>query len=1521
MVNVGTGNMLLQDDDMTVPHKGIALAFRRTYNSQNRPTFAGDLNAYTTMYGNGWTNTFDAHLVRTSPTQYTVFDVDGARYDYVVSNGHSVESLPGDHSHLDTDLGCGMTWTKKSGTIYYFYNVDPSQTGCPQLGTMGGYAGRLYQIIGRNRNTSITFAYSWDNADASVNGKVSTITATTESGLSATLTFADVNGRRLLQTLTFPDGTTTVQYGYDSLGNLTTVSRPPNNASGTRPLQVFQYGTLGSDSVMTAAASPRWDAVGDGAYLAFAYAGSSAVTATLTTIAHVGVMDFTPPDGTNTVLQPGYSTSPVYYRTDYYTTGVTTPTYRDSDGHATNWVVDGSGRPTQTQECTVTTSQAQCIDTQHWLTTNESWDWNNNLISQTDARGYETDYAYDANGNTIAVAEPLQTTSEGTFRPTRLYDYDPQNNVVASCNESETNRGGANWTAAPTPSDSLCSSLNIPHATFTFSYPSYEPNGELTTITTPLGYKHRIGYELTKQGGTDYGLPTSVTSDSITQLDGTALTPSQSYWYDAHGSLRCYSKGVGTWVLSYDTDNRMTAVADPDDSSMNAGSLCAKSSGQSGWNTQTTTTYYPDGSKASVQSPSERAFGVSTSYTYNLDGDVITETAHHGCVPNQTCPDGTTTKWYDGADRLVEVGLPHDPRSFSFLAMPYDHPASFTRYLYDLSQGGTVNVGTSGPIRAYGNLYETLVTAGDGPGGWLEKAGSQFDALDRELAKYSWLIPGPGTNVDFTSTLETTQLLYDQDSTTLGLLAKKTNPAGESVTYMYNAANKVSSETYGNDGSRTANETYTYDAVGRAASIMSSQFGTQSYTYDDDGRLSTSVEPNQGGLTAPAQIQYSYYGNGQRSAVSFSTSTLNYQNALTYSYRSDGMLQTQSINAFAAGSWNRQYTDGGRPLTTGGVDMRSRTYDSNGQLLSDTMRGNAITFTRDPEGSMLTESFPSFTSVATMNYTYNVRGELIDSNSGSAGWGDERLEWVGTCGTHVSIPPNAETDPNANNPPTMDARSCAPIASGEIDQVTYNGGLYPSGSTNKVSYDAAGRAVHSVTYSAAFASPDETALVPESQNTDGSPAAAATPFPDAGDASNSVSGGGEIGSIQRSWGSGVVHSTTPRELTTTKTVDTLYDAENHTVSRGAAFVHTSTPVSQNGTATPAPTATPTTTTVSPVLGWGPNGHPAIAYPGTSAAMTLHWDGAAILFITDVNGNLVDFKAGLDGEVAPGDTTWTGLAVFDRDQGGMVIDTATPTRNLFDPLDTDGSPSVNAAWMVPQYAPYYRTDGFYIGDIQINGVRAFDPTVGAWTTPDAYEGDIHDPMSQQKYVFNGNNAIDYSDPSGYCTTSSATTADGKTLQGIGCVDAKPVPPSAQLMSDGRTVAEHIHDQQVFIGGISEAMTWVMPGGAEAKGLEGSVEVAAHAGPAARLASERITYLYQKVSATGEHLKYGITMDLRGRYSAAELAGGRLRVLASGSRADMLALERNLHTYLPIGPEENQGIYHSIQAALGYRLPPY
>ena len=51
------------------------------------------------------------------------------------------------------------------------------------------------------------------------------------------------------------------------------------------------------------------------------------------------------------------------------------------------------------------------------------------------------------------------------------------------------------------------------------------------------------------------------------------------------------------------------------------------------------------------------------------------------------------------------------------------------------------------------------------------------------------------------------------------------------------------------------------------------------------------------------------------------------------------------------------------------------------------------------------------------------------------------------------------------------------------------------------------------------------------------------------------------------------------------------------------------------------------------------------------------------------------------------------------------------------------------------------------------------------------------------------------------------------------------------------------------------------------------------------------------------------------------GGRLNILAYGPKEDMLALERNLHENLPIGPEEGQTFYLGIWVVKDLRPPRY
>jgi hypothetical protein len=79
------------------------------------------------------------------------------------------------------------------------------------------------------------------------------------------------------------------------------------------------------------------------------------------------------------------------------------------------------------------------------------------------------------------------------------------------------------------------------------------------------------------------------------------------------------------------------------------------------------------------------------------------------------------------------------------------------------------------------------------------------------------------------------------------------------------------------------------------------------------------------------------------------------------------------------------------------------------------------------------------------------------------------------------------------------------------------------------------------------------------------------------------------------------------------------------------------------------------------------------------------------------------------------------------------------------------------------------------------------------------------------------------------------------------------------------------------------------------------------------------LYQKVGASGEHLKFGVTDTPLTRYSEVQLNGGRLKVVAQGERSEMLRLEREIHETLPIGPEEGQKFYIQKQVQKGL-LPP-
>ena len=1364
MVNVGTGNMVLQDDDMSVPHKGIAMAFRRTYNSQSQHDVNGTDGGRPGLYGNGWTNTFDAHLSGSSTGTLSVWDIDGARYDYAW-NGTGYDSVtPGQHATLVSDGGCGRLWTKKSGTMYYFYQPDWG-TACGWW--VAGYGGRLYQIIGRNRNIYLTFNYTWDNGDASISGKVNTISAQAESGMSATLTFANVgpSNYRLLQQVTFPDGVTTVQYGYDANGNLTSVSHPPNNTAGTRPVQGFGYQALGTGYVMWYATTPRWTG-SDGGYVALAFAGADVPSSTLSGLAHVGVMNPAVPDGVSSGgLQSGYTTGAMVYLYEWYQTGITTPTYRDSDGHYTNWVVDGLGRPTQTQECTATTGIWTCNGL--FLVANETWDANDNLTASTDARGYETDYAYDANGNTIAVAEPTVTTSAGTLRPTALYSYDGFNNVVAACDPVATHGLGADWTGSQS-GDSLCPATSV-SVRMQWSAPSYEPFGELQSITTPGtsaapgGYVKTITYDASRQGGVDYGLPTHVAGTSIAQpIDSVTPNrqPQQDLWYDTTGNVVCAGNGVGKWILAYDSQGRQTSAADPDDSAAGAG-VCAKTGNQPNWSTAKTTSYFPDGAVAATQAASQRANGISTQFTYDLDGDEVSETHHHGCQPGGSCTTGVTSKYYDGADRLVEVQLPYD--GWDVQGYPWS-----TRYIYDLSQGGTTTY-RGMALTGYGGLVATQeflsgtiwqpsigVVYAPSSGTWTDVRATAFDALDRAVSSYEAALGNaPKERNAYDATGEA------------GLLSSVTRATNEGVNYAYDSVGRRTMVTYQNDGGVTPTLQYTYDPAGRIAAQTTGALGSETFVYDGAGELLSLTEP---GTLGGGTISYSYYPDGMRASVGYSDATQTFPSAMSYGYRADGFRDRLLLGngssfawtATAAGRWQTQ-TD---PLTGAMVSpdltyMRAKVetpyypntvtfapwaqaYDNYGRISILTMPVNLFSYSypvaqydfEDGVAEQTTTAYvppgSPYPGTATRCLASNVREEKISMRSSSA------------CASGVAIPqevngtaplqPAGGGWPSAQNW-TLDARNGMLLHS---TATTSNGTAIGSSYT----YDASGRLIQ------------DTEGRQESLQSGQSPTFTA-------------------GWCRQPLG-------TQYTCFTNGTRQKSYDAENRLHSESFTWAN-----DMQSTTTPYGYANYGSywedTSQSPALqpaeiqaiDYGATNHPlrfALYHkdgsPPYSEYRAWLWDGNdRFLECRLVNSQCQSPSLSLEGLGDYDPVHGTIVRVNDRNRSGLVAMSHTSTyfttwtdavkananQALLAPCSEMNNPYVCA----PQHDGKLTADGWTLDYENWQGVRTFDPAVGQWNTPDAYAGTVHDPMSQKPYMWNRNNPYAYSDPSGYI-------ADGDNL---------------------------------------------------------------------------------------------------------------------------------------------------------------
>jgi RHS repeat-associated protein len=202
-------------------------------------------------------------------------------------------------------------------------------------------------------------------------------------------------------------------------------------------------------------------------------------------------------------------------------------------------------------------------------------------------------------------------------------------------------------------------------------------------------------------------------------------------------------------------------------------------------------------------------------------------------------------------------------------------------------------------------------------------------------------------------------------------------------------------------------------------------------------------------------------------------------------------------------------------------------------------------------------------------------------------------------------------------------------------------------------------------------------------------------------------------------------------------------------------------------------------------------------------------------------------------------------------------------------------------------------------------RDYDPDLGRWTSRDP----VGETGGQNLYEYAANDPIGNADPSGLCPQLGGIFGGGQYRDVNGDIRDQ----------DGNVVTDRLNPLNPinFEGGNSPVN--FTPGDAAAQAADTGTQMEFQF--AKELSNPGVTYLYQKVGAQGEHLKFGITVDPATRYTAAELNGGRLRIIAQGENEEMLRLERQLHETLPIGPEEGQIFYIQKQVQKGLRPPPY
>ena len=807
-VNCASGNFWHTFDDVTVPGRGPGLDLSRTYNSLN-----ADRDS---IFGRGWSSSYDEHLVAHDDGSITIAFPDGSRIDAQPDPITGQYAVPAFADSTLSHDGSGWVFTSRHTGLSSHFDASGFLTsvadrngetttiardaaGVPTLVTDAAGRTLTFASDADGHVTSVTdplgrtFGYSYDQGQ---------LTATTDPvGKTWQLGYA-ADGSHLLTSMTDPRGHS-LSNVYDAGGRVTSQT----DYAGHTTTLAYSGDAFSTDGGTTTITDPR------GKVSTEQYTGGQLVSLTRGT-------------GTPVAATWTYAYDPATYAPTMVT---------DPDGHTTTSTYDFDGNRLTTTDATGVRRSATYNDFDEVLTS-------------TDGNGWTTYSYYDGAGNLTDVYRPLDSSND--YAHTQV---------------------GHDTAAHPADVTSV-----VDPDGHTWKY-TYDSAGDLATVTDPDGHATVSGYDglgrrtsvTTARGGeTSFGYDDRSQLVRVTDATG-GITRHE---YDANGNLVSTTDADGhTSTTTYDFDNHATSVTRADGSTLtysydDAGNRTARTNGDNHTTTYAydalnratgvtdplgrTTTFAYDGAgnQVSTIDPSGRttAFGydannqlVSVDYSDPQTHDVTFAYDANRRRTTMVDGSGTSSYSYDVGNRLTSV----TNGSGATTGYGWDAANHMTSIAYDSGRTVTRGYDAEGRLASVTDWNGRTTTFGYNADGQLDSeqyANGVTTAITNDLGGAVTGITdtaGASTLASFDYTRDASRQVTSETSTGVGQPAQA---------YTYNPLDQLSSRngksigyTASDDVVDAAAGTLTYDAADQVTSLTPATGPALTFSYDKEGeRLS-----------------------------------------------------------------------------------------------------------------------------------------------------------------------------------------------------------------------------------------------------------------------------------------------------------------------------------------------------------------------------------------------------------------------------------------------------------------------------------------------------------------------------------------------------------------------------------------------------------------------------------------------------------------------------------------------------------